>query len=199
MKIRFWTGALMVAASCYGLSGHAAILKFDSGLLIGADDVSVGGNSYQIRLVDGTCASLYNGCDELSDLPFSTKEDADAASQALIDQIFVDENGDIDLVPSLTFGCELEGVNCRMFTPWGLFGPNGVNISLANNTPGLDAVLGTTVTTDTLSKELENRVFVAWRLTPATVAEPATSAALGAMLIGLMMAARPRRRSRLTL
>jgi hypothetical protein len=62
----------------------------NAGQLIGASDVSVLGTRYDVSFVEGTCAAVFSGCDEPSDLSFTDEDSGIAAAQALLDQVFLD-------------------------------------------------------------------------------------------------------------
>jgi PEP-CTERM motif len=84
----------------------ATLLVNGSGQLTGATGVDVGGTLYDVTFVDGTCASVFGGCDSSSDFQFTTQAAAAAASQALIDQVFLDgPDGNFDTNYELTVGC----------------------------------------------------------------------------------------------
>jgi hypothetical protein len=102
-------------------SVQAAVLQLDSsGLLTGATGVTVNGNLYDVSFVDGTCAGLFGGCDQASDFVFQSRADASAASQALLDSVFVDTgSGSFDSVPSLTLGCGFIH-SCDAITPFAI-------------------------------------------------------------------------------
>ncbi|MEP4338162.1 MAG: VPLPA-CTERM sorting domain-containing protein [Roseobacter sp.] len=70
--------------------------------------MNVGGTLYDVTFREGTCIALFDGCDEASDFTFTTRSDADAASQALLDQVFVNVLGlgNFDTDPEFTFGIE---------------------------------------------------------------------------------------------
>jgi len=92
----------------------ATLLVNANGYLIGATGVNVAGDLFDVTFVDGTCIELFSGCDEASDFAFTTKTTADAASQALLDQVFV---GDFDTSPWRTFGC-IGSSPCNVVTPY---------------------------------------------------------------------------------
>jgi hypothetical protein len=77
------------------------------GQLIGASGVDVGGKLYDVSFGDGSCISLFNGCDEDSDFPFPSLADGLLAAQALADQVFNSDSilGSFDSEPGLTRGC----------------------------------------------------------------------------------------------
>ena len=95
------------------------ILVVDSGgNLLGANDVNVDGALYDVRFTDGPCTELFMGCDEASDFTFNTSAGAESASQALLDQVFVDGAlGAFDSRPILTAGCDSAG-DCLIYTPY---------------------------------------------------------------------------------
>jgi hypothetical protein len=97
---------------------QGATLQVVGGELQGATGVLVGSDRYDVKFVDGSCLTLYEGCDEGTDFVFNTKARADAASQALLDLVFVNSGlGAFDDDPSLTRGCEISLV-CVVITPW---------------------------------------------------------------------------------
>jgi hypothetical protein len=118
-RVLWLTLACFVSPLCTA----SAILTVQSGVLVGASNVDVGGALYNVSFVDGTCVDLFDGCDEVSDFTFRSEIDATNASQALLDQVFVDvAAGLFDANPPLTSGCENQftGFNCIATTPYGL-------------------------------------------------------------------------------
>src|SRR5688572_27474840 len=71
-------------------SAEAAVLQVSGGELTGALEVDVGGTLYNVAFVEGTCVDLFSGCDEVSDFTFTSLGGATQASQALLDQVFLD-------------------------------------------------------------------------------------------------------------
>lgn len=106
------------AAMAIGLSSapsFAATLIVDgSGQLRGAAGVDVGGTLYDVTFREGTCTALFDGCDDPSDFTFTTLTDAQAASQALLNQVFIDGPAGNFVSPSLTFG--ISPLSARMCT-----------------------------------------------------------------------------------
>ncbi len=94
----------------------------ESGHLTGAHGVVVGESVYDVQFMDGTCAELYDGCDEASDFIFQTSEAANAASLALIAQVFVDSAlGLFDSEPGQILGCPGPATvlgSCLAITPY---------------------------------------------------------------------------------
>lgn len=89
-------------------AASAALLTLDAGgRLLGATGVIVGGAHYDVEFRDGSCVTLFNGCDSLSDFAFNTLDSAFEAASALHEQVFSAASArSIDLDPSLTRGCE---------------------------------------------------------------------------------------------
>lgn len=89
-----------------------------AGTLTGANGVIVGGVSYDVSFVDGSCSGLFNGCDAPEDFIFNTKARAAEASQSLLDQVFIgDGPGGYDAHPELTRGCG-NLFQCYVWTPY---------------------------------------------------------------------------------
>lgn len=83
----------------------ALSLDIVGGQLQGASDVIVGTSSFDVEFLDGTCAALFDGCNQPGDFAFSDETTALDAAQALLDQIFVDvPGGAFDSDPRLTRG-----------------------------------------------------------------------------------------------
>ena len=113
-------GFLMLASSNVG----AATLNLVGGQLLGASDVIVDGVSYDVEFVDGTCVDLFDGCDSASDFIFGTPSAGSLASQALLDQVFLDGgSGSFDSNPELTNGCS-SPLRCSVATPIVYVGPD---------------------------------------------------------------------------
>jgi hypothetical protein len=109
-----------VFATLIPLSAAAApvLLVNTDGQLYGATGVEANGSLYDVLFLDGPCITLFSGCDDPSDFTFTTQAEAEAASQALLDQVFLDgPSGNFDSNPELTFGCE-DQVLCAVLTPY---------------------------------------------------------------------------------
>jgi hypothetical protein len=113
-----WLATMCFIGALSSASWAVPVLQVDAnGILTGATGVDVAGTLYDVRFVDGSCISLFSGCDSASDFPFDFAG-AGVASQALLDQVFLDgSNGNFDSVPSATAGCE-NTISCVAMTPF---------------------------------------------------------------------------------
>ncbi len=109
----------------------AATLLMNSDELAGASGVNINGTLYDVSFFSGSCASVYDGCDATSDFTFQSISDADAASAALLSQVFINIDGfAFDDSPELTLGC-VSTQECLAWTPY-LVGEN-IDARLAIN------------------------------------------------------------------
>jgi hypothetical protein len=131
------SGLLSVAGLCFLLlsssSASAATLNVVGGELHGASGVIVDGISYDVAFLDGTCIDLFSGCDAVSDFTFQSQSAAVLASQALLDQVFLDGANLFDTDPALTNGCSGSGGLCISITPFHTDGVTLVVIMAAAN------------------------------------------------------------------
>src|SRR5262245_51552264 len=75
-------GSVLVAAQA------APTLVVNGTTLTGARNVDVNGTLYDVDFLDGTCVAIFSGCNAISDFTFQSDLSAQAASQALLDQVF---------------------------------------------------------------------------------------------------------------
>jgi hypothetical protein len=182
------------AALSFAAPATAATLQTSGFTLTGATGVDVNGTSYDVAFLDGTCTSVFDGCDSNSDFAFTNPGDATAAAQALLDQVFVDGlPGTFDTVPFLTNGCS-DLLICTAWIPYSVSG-TGVDLMTASNSNGADFVLAGV--TDPSGDTSQSPSLVWAIFTPSVavgVPEPSTWAMmlLGFGAIGL--AARRRRK-----
>ena len=171
-----------------GPAAAAPVLQVDgSRLLTGALNVLVGGTLYDVTFVETSCAAVYDGCDDPTDFTFQTAAAAEAASQALLDQVLLDgPSGNFDSVPHLIFGCDLAAFGlCQVFTPFALAGAP-FEARIARNTTSVDDVLNGFTASDLPFSSLDFNTLALW--TPAAttpVPEPASMLLLGTGLAGL--------------
>ena len=123
-------GALFVAAVLATSGAHAAAPDVVGGELLGATGVNVGGAVYDVHFVEGSCIDVYDGCDDVSDFPFTILADATLAAQALLDQVLRDTaSGDFDTFPAEVFGCANPAV-CGAQVPFAL--PDATNVTITS-------------------------------------------------------------------
>lgn len=93
----------------------AAVPIFDSGTLIGASGVLVGGTNYDVSFEDGTCIDLFGPCTSASNgFAFHDQSSAIDAANALFNQIY---SGSI-ATPPVTRGCG-SAADCYIYIPYG--------------------------------------------------------------------------------
>jgi hypothetical protein len=126
--------ALMMLFATATNGSAAAILIVSGGELMGATGVDVAGTLYDVQFVEGTCPTIFSGCDDWSRFDFPNAEStALAAAQALLDQVFLDTpEGNFDSETALTFGCE-HAESCFALTPYSFFGAGAPVAAIAYN------------------------------------------------------------------
>jgi hypothetical protein len=113
---------LAVALLTGSMASHAVTLQIDvNGVLTGASDVDVGGILHDVQFLDGSCVSLFSGCDNATDdFAFTNSADALIAAQALLEHAFTDTpSGQFGTHPELTHGCSEPGF-CGVFIPYAI-------------------------------------------------------------------------------
>lgn len=174
--------ALALIAAAAAPAGAATLTISGSGQLTGATGVDVGGTLYDVSFVDGTCASVFDGCDSVSDFTFQVFADATAASQALLDQVFLDTgSGAFDTNPALTLGCStaIGGLACVASTPYFVnVTADQIAFTVAINSPAVaDAPSTFTAfsrSSDFSSAQSSNFVWAKFVAQTSGIPEPAT-------------------------
>jgi hypothetical protein len=113
------------------------LMVSSTGQLTGAREVDVGGVLYDVTFTEGTCTQVFGTC-ETSSFTFHTRDEALLASQALLDQVFLDvAQGAFDSNAALTFGCD-DTTLCVSLTAYAVPGSlNDVGIAnVQNRSPG---------------------------------------------------------------
>ena len=175
------TAAVVLAGSA---PTSAATLNVVGNQLVGASGVDVGGTLYDVQFLEGTCISLYSGCDSVSDFPFQTTAAANLASQSLLDQVFIDgPPGNFDSSPQLTQGCSSSSL-CIVVTPDAHQIPSSLFLSSLHNSDveANDLVFGSSFASKTFdSTTAGGHVYAVWTAVP----EPGTAFLFGAGLVSI--------------
>lgn len=191
-------GMAVVAIGLSSAPGLSATLDVVGGQLMGASGVDVGGTLYDVQFVDGSCVALFDGCDAASDFTFTTAADAIAASQALLDVVFIDGvAGLFDTNPNLTNG--ITGATFAFVsTPYEAT-LTGVNVySAANYAPSVgaaDAVFFFPISSVTDTTAEPNAVYADWQKSVADVPLPAGGVLLLSALGGIAALRRRKKRT----
>lgn len=196
-----WIIVCLVASCLAWGSAHALpTLQVTNGILTGATGIEVTVNNvttlYDVTFQGGTCAGLFSGCDSSNDFVFKTEGEALAASQALLDQVFLDGAfGAFDSAPDTTAGCS-DFVLCMVLTPYdfGLTVGGLADVGFAQNLFGpLDDVSGLLIVSPSDDLTSESFIYAVWSRVPTNnVPEAPSPALVGA---GMMAYAVFRRRS----
>jgi hypothetical protein len=186
---------LVFGLFAFGLASPAAnamptLITDSGGQLLGADNVDLGSlGFFDVRFVDGTCISLFNGCDNaVDDFDFQSSDDATTAAQALLDQVFLNTSNSLfDSQPELTVGCDEN--SCSALIP---FAGNGLSVDLmiAINTSTIsgDGLLRTFASTIFSPDANTNDFSVYARFSPSaliSIPEPSALLLFGFGLLGL--------------
>ncbi len=190
-------GAVLFIALGAG-GANAATLNVVGGQLLSASGVEVDGGFYDVEFVDGTCAALYSGCDSISDFHFNSEASAILASQALLDQVFLDGGlGLFDTTPALTSGCAGPPfVSCALRTPFGLTLYAGETLAMYRGTQNHVDEISDMINTGSVvpTSDTSDNNLTGWAVwTP--VPEPGTALLVG---LGLIAAERPQSPQSLT-
>ena len=202
-RLAMLISACAASALAVPQTAEAATLIVNAGKLVGATGVDVLGTLYDVSFVDGTCAQVFDNCDDAADFQFSTDESALAAAQALIDQVFIDSAaGSFDSNPDLVLGCE-NVVFCSAIIPIMVDGPpNNPIVKAAGATNVFNAQPGETLVftfgAGFNSFDTPQNVYAKFSAAnPSAVPEPSTWAMLvfGFGLVGAMLRGRRNRQA----
>lgn len=111
---------LLLLAAIFSINNDclaSPILNVQDGKLLGASGVVIKDKSYDVSFVDGSCNSLFGGCNK-SLFTFSSYQEANTAALALSTQVFIDSPlGNFDSQANLTNGCQ-DPAYCAILTPY---------------------------------------------------------------------------------
>lgn len=112
----------------------ATVITDPNGQLTGAQNIDVAGTLYDVEFTNGSCVSLFSGCDPTT-FAFQTPDLATAAARALLDQVLLDSQfGLFDSNPALTRGCDQP--SCQTLIPYKVDGSTFFWASSDNFAPG---------------------------------------------------------------
>ncbi len=94
----------------------ASLVVNSNNIVTGASGVSVNGILYDVAIGDGTCVSLFNGCDQPADFPFTSSSETSDALNALFSLI---SQSPYQQSPTSFSGC-VSPVICALATPYSL-------------------------------------------------------------------------------
>jgi hypothetical protein len=199
-KNYFYRGLGIFAAGWLAFAGEpqaAGLVLNGSGDLVAATGVDIGGTLYDVTFQDGTCVALFSGCNGSGDFAFNDLTAAQAAAQALLDQVFRDLIiGLFDSHPERTGGCE-NTISCTAFVPYAGDGAF-VTFAGAANTASepSDGVVSNVMTASNDPTTVDNTVYAVFTRAVATDADPVPEPdMIGLTILGLgALLARRRRR-----
>lgn len=189
VKLTDWVCLIAVCSLIAIKSAYAATLVVDgSGNLLGANGVDVPGvGTFNVIFDNGTCISLFDGCNDAGDFAFSSQTDAETAALALLNSVFLDvAEGQFDSDPPLTNGCSFLTV-CDAVIPYGNTSspPDSVLVIFTINGDGdtfTDDILSTSIDR---SSDLSDHSNATWAVfSPVPI--PAAVWLFGSGLIGLI-------------
>jgi hypothetical protein len=167
-----FTGCAALALGVFNAQA-APTLLVEGGVLMGADNVMVDGVSYNVRFMDGSCASLHQGCNAAGDFVFDTKKEAAAATAVLLRDVLVDGvDGNFDSDPSSVAGCD--AARCNIFSAYGNNRSRAM-LSTAANTTRRDRVSSSRMAASRDTTANARGTYAVWSLSTVASDEPETT------------------------
>ncbi len=203
LHLRSFNRFVLISLALLGVSHNSSAATIDvaagtiagTGQLTHAKNINVGGTLYDVEFVDGTCITVFSGCDSVLYFAFGSESTAKVAAQNLADQVFGGAfDGSIyDSDPGMVNGIEITGGGAIHYTPYALDGADRVLVSRSINFFGasLNDGLGTTETSSWLKNiDLTGRsniTYLNWTPSPVSaVPVPAAVWLFGTALVGLI-------------
>ena len=184
---------LFVGLLCSSAFSTALVINDATGQLIGATEVLVGQDYYDVDFVDGTAWDLfYDEGSQKFEFEFTTLTEARLAAEALMQLVFVDDENMLDSNPTLTNGIEYEHYG-YISTPYTARSDDNYTYLLDtmnaynwDDEEG-DATRFLTITVDTDTSYYKTLVYAIWTpsTTPSHTPEPSTILLVGSGLLGL--------------
>lgn len=199
MNFRNLICSLMAVCAFAAVSQASATptLLITDGILTGANNVEVNGKLYNVAFVNSICNVMSNCSEPVFEL--ATQSNAQAAAQALLDQVFVDSSdGNFDSVPSNVSNCK-NSPYCQTFIPYALtdwnlnqfYALDVINLSGAgidHINQNMNAMVNRFVLEEGWGSNFA--VFTSANEVPNDVPEPGSIALIGISLAGLAFARR---------
>jgi len=166
------------------IASATPLLQIKDGMLAGAKNIEVNGKHYDVTFTGGSCTEVFGTCTS-SSFYFSDFDAAQAASLALINQVFIDSPaGAFDQYSNLTNGCQAYGSYCYVMTPVAIDGSVVIG-GMAMNYSGRARSETARMFYRNSDEAFVNVSYARWTPAPAEVPEPSSVALLAIAFAGM--------------